>query len=89
MWQLSGLLCSSPTATFNVLLVEHPCDCAPASCPPQIRDSIKALFPDRDCYTLVRPMHDERALNHLDALEPSQLRPEFSEVTGGQLGRRG
>lgn len=45
----------------------------------QIRDSIKALFPDRDCYTLVRPMHDERALNHLDALEPSQLRPEFSE----------
>lgn len=46
----------------------------------QIRDSIKSLFPDRDCYTLVRPMHDERALNHLDSLDPSQLRPEFSEV---------
>jgi hypothetical protein len=46
----------------------------------QIRDSIKSLFPDRDCYTLVRPMHDERALNHLDTLDPSQLRPEFSEV---------
>jgi hypothetical protein len=46
----------------------------------QIRDSIKSLFPDRDCHTLVRPMHDERALNHLDSLEPSQLRPEFSEV---------
>jgi hypothetical protein len=46
----------------------------------QIRDSIKSLFPDRDCYTLVRPMHDERALNHLDALDSSQLRPEFSQV---------
>lgn len=25
-----------------------------------IRTSIKGLFPDRDCATLVRPMHDER-----------------------------
>jgi hypothetical protein len=49
--------------------------------PMQIRDSIKSLFPDRDCYTLVRPMHDERALNHLDALDTSQLRPEFSQVS--------
>lgn len=45
----------------------------------QIRDSIKSLFPDRDCFTLVRPMHDERALNHLDSLDSSSLRPEFSE----------
>jgi hypothetical protein len=49
----------------------------------QIRDSIKSLFPDRDCFTLVRPMHDERALNHLDSLDPSSLRPEFSEVRVG------
>lgn len=47
---------------------------------PQIRGSIKALFPDRDCFTLVRPMHDERALNHLDQLQPDELRPEFQEV---------
>jgi hypothetical protein len=26
-----------------------------------IRGSIKGLFPDRDCATLVRPMHDEQA----------------------------
>eukprot|EP00878_Enallax_costatus_P025838 GHUV01027675.1.p1 GENE.GHUV01027675.1~~GHUV01027675.1.p1 ORF type:complete len:197 (+),score=54.87 GHUV01027675.1:1585-2175(+) len=45
----------------------------------QIRGSIKSLFPDRDCFTLVRPMHDERALNHLDELDPQQLRPEFQE----------
>jgi hypothetical protein len=46
----------------------------------QIRGSIKALFPDRDCFTLVRPMHDERALNRLNELQPEQLRPEFQEV---------
>ena len=28
----------------------------------QIRASIKALFPNRDCFTLVRPMSDERQL---------------------------
>lgn len=55
----------------------------------QIRDSIKSLFPDRDCHTLVRPMHDERALNHLDSLEPNQLRPEFSEVSSRPRGSGG
>uniref|UniRef100_A0A383VGT1 GB1/RHD3-type G domain-containing protein n=1 Tax=Tetradesmus obliquus TaxID=3088 RepID=A0A383VGT1_TETOB len=45
----------------------------------QIRGSIKALFPDRDCFTLVRPMHDERALNRLNTLQQEQLRPEFQE----------
>jgi hypothetical protein len=47
----------------------------------QIRGSIKALFPDRDCFTLVRPMHDERALNRLNQLQPEQLRPEFQGVS--------
>lgn len=49
----------------------------------QIRNSIKSLFPDRDCYTLVRPCHDERQLNHLDKLPTDQLRPEFQEVING------
>ena len=44
-----------------------------------IRDSIKSLFPDRDCFTLVRPMSDEAALAHLEAVPPTQLRPEFRE----------
>ena len=43
----------------------------------EIRDSIKALFPDRDCYTLVRPMNDEAQLVDLDKIDPSLLRPEF------------
>ena len=46
----------------------------------QIRDSIKALFPDRDCLTLVRPMGDEKMLAKLETLDPSQFRPEFQEV---------
>jgi hypothetical protein len=29
-----------------------------------IRESIKSLFPDRDCVTLVRPMHQEAVSNH-------------------------
>jgi hypothetical protein len=44
-----------------------------------IRSSIKALFPDRDCFTLVRPVNDEDALARLDALSTSQLRPEFRQ----------
>lgn len=43
----------------------------------QIRDSIKSLFPDRDCFTLVRPLNDEEQLARLDSLPPSEMRPEF------------
>lgn len=34
----------------------------------QIRNSIKALFPDRDCFTLVRPLEAEQRLQHLDEI---------------------
>lgn len=44
-----------------------------------IRESIKALFPNRDCFTLVRPVNDEDALANLDTLNSSQLRPEFRQ----------
>ncbi|KAG1669136.1 hypothetical protein FOA52_002647 [Chlamydomonas sp. UWO 241] len=43
----------------------------------QIRASIKALFPDRDCFTMVRPMNDEQELVNLDSVPPEKLRPEF------------
>ena len=46
----------------------------------QIRDSIKALFPDRDCFPLVRPMSDEKALAKLETLDTKEMRPEFQEV---------
>eukprot|EP00879_Flechtneria_rotunda_P026418 GHRR01028167.1.p1 GENE.GHRR01028167.1~~GHRR01028167.1.p1 ORF type:complete len:521 (+),score=214.38 GHRR01028167.1:384-1946(+) len=51
----------------------------------QIRASIKSLFPDRDCATLVRPMHDEQALVNLDQIPPNQLRPEFREGVAGLM----
>ena len=43
----------------------------------QIRESIKTLFPDRDCFALVRPVNEEDQLAQLDALPPEVLRPEF------------
>ncbi len=40
----------------------------------------RSLFPDRDCFSLVRPMNDETQLANLDNVPRSQLRPEFSNV---------
>ncbi|KAL4431144.1 hypothetical protein ABPG75_006400 [Micractinium tetrahymenae] len=45
----------------------------------QIRESIKSLFPDRDCFTLVRPVNDEDKLARLDTLAQGEMRPEFRE----------
>jgi hypothetical protein len=43
-----------------------------------IRDSIRALFPDRECFTLVRPVNNEKDLQRLDQLPLSTFRPEFT-----------
>lgn len=43
----------------------------------QIRDSIRALFPDRECFTLVRPLNNENELQRLDQISLDKLRPEF------------
>lgn len=37
----------------------------------QIRDSIRALFPDRECFTLVRPLNNEKDLQRLDQISVS------------------
>ncbi|KAG6419172.1 hypothetical protein SASPL_121384 [Salvia splendens] len=42
-----------------------------------IRESIRALFPDRECYTLVRPLSNENDLQRLDRIPLDKLRPEF------------
>ncbi|CAN6345866.1 unnamed protein product [Urochloa humidicola] len=42
-----------------------------------IRESIRALFPDRECFTLVRPVNNEKDLQRLDQLPLSNFRPEF------------
>lgn len=46
----------------------------------QIRESIKNLFPNRECFALIRPMTDEHQLTKLDTISPDQLRPQFVEV---------
>ncbi|KAJ3670610.1 hypothetical protein LUZ60_008036 [Juncus effusus] len=43
----------------------------------EIRESIRALFPDRECFTLVRPLNNEKDLQSLDQIPMERLRPEF------------
>ncbi|KAH7568864.1 hypothetical protein ACOSP7_011940 [Xanthoceras sorbifolium] len=43
----------------------------------EIRDSIRALFPDRECFPLVRPLNNENDLQRLDQISLDKLRPEF------------
>ncbi|XP_004293897.1 PREDICTED: uncharacterized protein LOC101305731 [Fragaria vesca subsp. vesca] len=43
----------------------------------EIRDSIRALFPDRECFTLLRPVDKEDELQRLDKIDLKKLRPEF------------
>ncbi|KAG2396024.1 uncharacterized protein HKW66_Vig0066000 [Vigna angularis] len=43
----------------------------------RIRDSVRALFPDRECFTLVRPLNNENDLQRLDQITLQNLRPEF------------
>ncbi|MBA0663448.1 hypothetical protein Goklo_003566, partial [Gossypium klotzschianum] len=40
-------------------------------------NSIRALFPDRECFTLVRPLNNENDLQRLDQISLDKLRPEF------------
>jgi hypothetical protein len=42
-----------------------------------IRESIRGLFPERECFPLVRPVNDEQQLRNLDALPFESFRPEF------------
>ncbi|XP_022643046.1 guanylate-binding protein 7 isoform X2 [Vigna radiata var. radiata] len=43
----------------------------------EIRDSVRDLFPDRECFTLVRPLNNENDLQRLDQISLQNLRPEF------------
>eukprot|EP00897_Mesotaenium_endlicherianum_P006785 jgi/Mesen1/6134/ME000313S05259 len=45
----------------------------------EIRESIRMLFPDRDCFTLVRPLNDEKQLQQLDRVPMERMRPEFRQ----------
>jgi hypothetical protein len=45
----------------------------------QIRDSIRGLFPERECFPLVRPVNDEASLRRLDRVPSERLRPEFRD----------
>ena len=42
-----------------------------------IRKTLKLFFRERDCYTLVRPVNEEKKLKIIDKLPIEELRPEF------------
>lgn len=43
----------------------------------RLRQMLAAFFTSRDCHTLIRPVHDEQALQQVDLLDMNQLRGEF------------
>ncbi|TMW69572.1 hypothetical protein Poli38472_001728 [Pythium oligandrum] len=45
----------------------------------RIRAMMKDFFRERDCVTLVRPVHDESQLQQVDRLPIENLRPEFQK----------
>jgi hypothetical protein len=45
----------------------------------RVRQMLTAFFTERNCFTLVRPINDEQALQQVDHLDMEQLRPEFRE----------
>ncbi|KAI9141202.1 guanylate-binding protein [Paraphysoderma sedebokerense] len=44
-----------------------------------IRNSITQYFPDRHCFTIKRPVTDEKLLQKLEEITESELRPQFLE----------
>ena len=42
-----------------------------------IRKAIKHYFPDRDCFTLIRPVNDEKLLQKIENANPSSIRSDF------------
>jgi len=45
----------------------------------KIRKMITAYFPDRDCYSMVRPVENEVELQNLQSLDNTNIRKEFLE----------
>lgn len=45
----------------------------------EIRKLLKVFFKERDCFTLIRPVSDEKKLRYIDKLPKSELRPQFLE----------
>lgn len=45
----------------------------------RIRRMIQLFFKDRDCFTMVRPVENERELQNLQQMNDEQFRPEFQQ----------
>jgi ABC-type phosphate transport system auxiliary subunit len=45
----------------------------------RIRRMIQSFFKERDCFTMIRPLLDEKNLQNLQNMEMDQMRPDFVE----------
>lgn len=45
----------------------------------EIRRKFRSLFPDRDCFTIIRPVSDEEMLQSIDKIPYDKLRPKFKD----------
>jgi len=45
----------------------------------KLRRLIKSYFPERDCYTMIRPVENEKDLQNLNMLDDNMMRKEFLE----------
>lgn len=68
----AGAAVESKNQARHPLLILGPGGAPPdtSASSPQIRRSIASLFPSRDCFTLVRPVNDEKQLQQLDGAGP-------------------
>lgn len=75
----NGKKLSSSQYLENALKMHE--DCSPNDFETQKKNEIRKLlqqfFKERDCFTLVRPVNDEKKLRVIDELELSEIRPEF------------
>eukprot|EP00830_Metopus_es_P005113 TRINITY_DN1472_c0_g1_i2.p1 TRINITY_DN1472_c0_g1~~TRINITY_DN1472_c0_g1_i2.p1 ORF type:complete len:859 (-),score=219.71 TRINITY_DN1472_c0_g1_i2:17-2593(-) len=44
-----------------------------------VRQTIAGMFPERDCFALVRPVNEEAKIAHIEDLKYTDLRPEFTK----------
>jgi hypothetical protein len=68
---------NSPTDYLEDQLSLKPGDSDEALEKNRIRDTIRSFFTDRECFTLLRPVHKESEIAHIEDLAYSDLRPEF------------
>nr|CAG4712544.1 unnamed protein product [Naegleria fowleri] len=76
---VEGRRISSKEYLENALAVEDRIVSETERAKQQIKTSLKHYFTDRDCFTLLRPIHDERKLQNASKVDVNDIRFEFRQ----------